>query len=313
MIEVTNLVKYYGNKKAVNDISFAINEGELVGFLGPNGAGKTTTMNVLTGYLSATSGSAKINGIDILENPIAAKRHIGYLPEQPPLYMDMTVNEYLDFICDLKGVKERRKQHVSDICELAGITHVYKRMVRNLSKGYKQRVGLAQALIGNPEVLILDEPTVGLDPIQIIEIRNVIKDLGKKRTVILSSHILPEVQAICERVLVINHGKIIANDTPANLSLYVDTDRKMQIRVAGPQDKVQPILSRIPEMERVIFEGTLENDTCDFILEPKGKVDIRKLVFNALAHAGYPILMFTPVSASLEDIFIKLTAEKSGK
>ncbi len=313
MIEVTNLVKHYGNKKAVNDISFAINEGELVGFLGPNGAGKTTTMNVLTGYLSATSGSAKINGIDILENPIAAKRHIGYLPEQPPLYMDMTVNEYLDFICDLKGVKEHRRQHVSDICELSGITHVYKRMVRNLSKGYKQRVGLAQALIGNPEVLILDEPTVGLDPIQIIEIRNVIKDLGKKRTVILSSHILPEVQAICERVLVINHGEIIANDTPANLSLYVDIDRKMQIRVAGPQDKVQPVLSRIPEMERVIFEGTLENDTCDFILEPKGKVDIRKLVFNALAHAGYPILMFTPVSASLEDIFIKLTAEKSGK
>ncbi|PWL48753.1 MAG: ABC transporter [Clostridiales bacterium] len=313
MIEVTNLVKHYGNKKAVNDISFAINEGELVGFLGPNGAGKTTTMNVLTGYLSATSGSAKINGIDILENPIAAKRHIGYLPEQPPLYMDMTVNEYLDFICDLKGVKEHRRQHVSDICELSGITHVYKRMVRNLSKGYKQRVGLAQALIGNPEVLILDEPTVGLDPIQIIEIRNVIKDLGKKRTVILSSHILPEVQAICERVLVINHGEIIANDTPANLSLYVDIDRKMQIRVAGPQDKVQPVLSRIPEMERVIFEGSLENDTCDFILEPKGKVDIRKLVFNALAHAGYPILMFTPVSASLEDIFIKLTAEKSGK
>lgn len=313
MIEVTNLVKHYGNKKAVNDISFTINEGELVGFLGPNGAGKTTTMNVLTGYLSATSGSAKINGIDILENPIAAKRHIGYLPEQPPLYMDMTVNEYLDFICDLKGVKEHRKQHISDICELAGITHVYKRMVRNLSKGYKQRVGLAQALIGNPEVLILDEPTVGLDPIQIIEIRNVIKDLGKKRTVILSSHILPEVQAICERVLVINHGEIIANDTPANLSLYVDIDRKMQIRVAGPQDKVQPILSRIPEMERAIFEGTLENDTCDFILEPKGKVDIRKLVFNALSHAGYPILMFMPVSASLEDIFIKLTAEKSDK
>ena len=285
MIEVTNLVKHYGNKKAVNDISFTINEGELVGFLGPNGAGKTTTMNVLTGYLSATSGSAKINGVDILEDPITAKRSIGYLPEQPPLYMDMTVNEYLDFICDLKGVKEHRRQHVADICELAGITHVYKRMVRNLSKGYKQRVGLAQSLIGDPEVLIFDEPTVGLDPIQIIEIRNVIKDLGKKRTVILSSHILPEVQAICERVLVINHGEIIANDTPANLSLYVDIDRKMQIRVAGPQEKVQPILSRIPEMERVIFEGTLENDTCDFILEPRGKVDIRKLVFNALARA----------------------------
>ena len=309
MIEVTNLVKHYGNKKAVNDITFSIEDGELVGFLGPNGAGKSTTMNVLTGYLSATSGSAKINGIDILEDPIAAKRHIGYLPEQPPLYMDMAVNEYLDFICDLKGVKENRKEHVASICELVGITHVYKRMIRNLSKGYKQRVGMAQALIGDPEVLILDEPTVGLDPIQIIEIRNVIKDLGKKRTVILSSHILSEVQAICERVLVINHGKIIANDTPANLSQYVDIDRKMQIRVAGPQAKVQQVLERIPEMDKVIFEGVLENDTCDFILEPKGKVDVRKLVFNALAQAGMPMLMFTPMAASLEDIFIKLTAE----
>lgn len=312
MIEVTNLVKHYGDKKAVDGISFSIHDGELVGFLGPNGAGKSTTMNVLTGYLSATSGSAKINGIDILENPIAAKRHIGYLPEQPPLYMDMTVNEYLDFICDLKGVKEHRKEHVSEICELAGITNVYKRMIRNLSKGYKQRVGLAQALIGDPEVLILDEPTVGLDPIQIIEIRNVIKDLGKKRTVILSSHILPEVQAICERVLVINHGKIIANDTPANLSLYVDVDRKMQLRAAGPQDKIQAVLSRIPEMARVLYEGSPESGACDFILEPKAQVDIRKLVFNALAAAGYPMLMFSPVSASLEDIFIKLTAENDG-
>ncbi|MBR5519203.1 MAG: ATP-binding cassette domain-containing protein [Clostridia bacterium] len=313
MIEVTNLVKHYGDKKAVNDISFTINDGELVGFLGPNGAGKSTTMNVLTGYLSATSGSAKINGVDILEDPINAKRHIGYLPEQPPLYMDMTVNEYLDFICDLKGVKDGRKQHIADMCELTGITHVYKRMIRNLSKGYKQRVGLAQALIGNPEVLILDEPTVGLDPIQIIEIRNVIKDLGKKRTVILSSHILPEVQAICERVLVINHGEIIANDTPANLSRYVDIDRKMQIRVAGAQDKVQGLLSRIPEMERVLFEGNIEPETCDFILEPKSQIDIRKTVFNTLANAGCPILMFSPVSASLEDIFIKLTAEQGKK
>lgn len=312
MIEVTNLVKHYGDKKAVDDISFSINEGELVGFLGPNGAGKSTTMNVLTGYLSATSGSAKINGIDILENPIAAKRHIGYLPEQPPLYMDMAVCEYLDFICDLKGVKEHRKDHISAICELVGVTNVYKRMIRNLSKGYKQRVGLAQALIGDPEVLILDEPTVGLDPIQIIEIRNVIKDLGKKRTVILSSHILPEVQAICERVLVINHGHIIANDTPANLSLYVDVDRKMQLRAAGPQDKLQTILSRIPEMHRVIYEGSPESGACDFLLEPQAQVDIRKLVFNALASAGYPILMFAPVSASLEDIFIKLTAENDG-
>jgi ABC-2 type transport system ATP-binding protein len=309
MIEVTHLVKYYGDKKAVNDISFKVEDGELVGFLGPNGAGKTTAMNVITGYLSATAGTAKINGIDILEDPIEAKKHIGYLPEQPPLYMDMSVNEYLDFICDLKGVNTKRKKHIEEVCELAGITDVYRRMIRNLSKGYKQRVGLAQALIGDPEVLILDEPTVGLDPIQIVEIRNVIKDLGKKRTVILSSHILSEVQAICERVLLINKGQIIANDTPQNLSLYVDIDRKMQIRVAGPADKVEPLLSRIPEMEKVVYQGQLETDTCDFLLEPKNKTDIRRLVFNTLAKAGYPILMFNLVNASLEDIFIRLTAD----
>jgi ABC-2 type transport system ATP-binding protein len=313
MIEVTNLVKYYGDKKAVDDITFKVEDGELVGFLGPNGAGKTTAMNVITGYLSATAGTAKINGIDILENPIEAKKHIGYLPEQPPLYMDMSVNEYLDFICDLKNVNTKRKQHISEVCELAGITDVYKRMIRNLSKGYKQRVGLAQSLIGDPEVLILDEPTVGLDPIQIVEIRNVIKDLGKKRTVILSSHILSEVQAICERVLVINKGHIIANDTPQNLTQYVDIDRKMQIRVAGPADKVEPLLSHIPEMEKVTFEGELENETCDFLLEPKGKTDIRRLVFNSLAKSGYPILMFNLVNASLEDIFIKLTSDSNNQ
>ena len=309
MIEVSGLTKTYGTKRGINDPTFKINEGEIVGFLGPNGAGKSTTMNIVTGYLSATSGSARVADIDILDRPIEAKRHIGYLPEHPPLYLDMTVNEYLNFICDLKGVKSNRKAHVDNICEMVGITQVRSRVMSNLSKGYKQRCGLAQAMIGDPDVLVLDEPTVGLDPIQIIEIRNVIKDLGKKRTVILSSHILSEVQAICERVLVINHGKIIANDTPANLSQYVDIDRKMQIRVAGPQAKVQQVLERIPEMDKVIFEGVLENDTCDFILEPKGKVDVRKLVFNALAQAGMPMLMFTPMAASLEDIFIKLTAE----
>ncbi|MDD6263428.1 MAG: ATP-binding cassette domain-containing protein [Clostridiales bacterium] len=307
MIEVTNLVKHYGDKKAVNDISFSIKDGELVGFLGPNGAGKSTTMNVITGYLSATAGSAKINGIDILEDPMEAKRHIGYLPEQPPLYMDMSVNEYLDFICDLKGVDRNRKGHISDICEQAGITGVYKRMVKNLSKGYKQRVGLAQALIGDPEVLILDEPTVGLDPIQIVEIRNVIKVLGKQRTVILSSHILPEVQAICQRVLVINKGRIVADDTPQNLSKYVDMNHRMQIRIAAPRDKAEALLRDIPEMGDVVFEGVVENETCDFLICSKKNADIRRLLFNTCAKAGYPILMLNPLSASLEDIFIKLT------
>ena len=311
MIEVTNLVKHYGDKKAVNDISFTINDGELVGFLGPNGAGKSTTMNVVTGYLSATAGSAKINGIDILEDPMEAKKHIGYLPEQPPLYMDMSVNEYLDFICDLKGVDKNRKSHIADICEQAGITGVYKRMIKNLSKGYKQRVGLAQALIGDPEVLILDEPTVGLDPIQIVEIRNVIKVLGKQRTVILSSHILPEVQAICQRVLVINNGKIIADDTPQSLSQYVEMNQKMQIRVAAPREKAEDLLRSIPEMETVLFEGVFENETSDFIVSAKNGADIRRLLFNTCAKSGYPILVMNPMSASLEDIFIKLTEAKS--
>ena len=311
MIEVTNLVKHYGDKKAVNDISFTINDGELVGFLGPNGAGKSTTMNVVTGYLSATAGSAKINGIDILEDPMEAKKHIGYLPEQPPLYMDMSVNEYLDFICDLKDVDKNRKSHVADICEQAGITGVYKRMIKNLSKGYKQRVGLAQALIGDPEVLILDEPTVGLDPIQIVEIRNVIKVLGKQRTVILSSHILPEVQAICQRVLVINNGKIIADDTPQSLSRYVEMNQKMQIRIAAPREKAEELLRSIPEMGTVLFEGVFENDTSDFIICSKNNADIRRLLFNTCSKAGYPILVMNPMSASLEDIFIKLTEAKS--
>ncbi len=309
MIEVQNLVKHYGDKKAVDGISFTVGKGEIVGFLGPNGAGKSTTMNVLTGYLSATAGSAKINGIDILEDPIAAKRCIGYLPEQPPLYMDMSVNEYLDFICDLRGIKENRGKHISEICELVGITNVYRRMIRNLSKGYKQRVGLAQALIGNPEVLILDEPTVGLDPIQIVEIRNVIRGLGKDRTVILSSHILSEVQAICERVLVINHGEIIADDTPANLSLYVDTDRKMQLRIAADRARSEEILKTVDGLASFVYEGELETGTSDFIVEPKARTDIRKTLFNAFARAACPLLNFTPVSASLEDIFIKLTSD----
>jgi ABC-2 type transport system ATP-binding protein len=313
MIEVVDLYKHFGNKRAVDGISFKISEGEVVGFLGPNGAGKTTTMNVITGYISATSGVAKVNDIDILENPIDAKRYIGYLPEHPPLYMDMTVNEYLDFKCDLKGIKEKRRRHVDEVCELTGITEVYKRMIKNLSKGYRQRVGLAQALIGDPEVLILDEPTVGLDPIQIIEIRNLIKDLGKKRTVILSSHILPEVQAICERMLVINHGKIVADDTPEKLQYELETDRKMQIRIAGPADKLAALLKQVPDMGEVTLLGDREFGSFDFIIEPRGKADIRKPVFNAMAKAGYPILMLTPQAASLEEIFIKLTGAQRGR
>ncbi|MGM9625321.1 MAG: ABC transporter ATP-binding protein, partial [Eubacteriales bacterium] len=222
MIKIENLVKTYGDIRAVDNISFEVNEGEIVGFLGPNGAGKSTTMNMLTGYLSSTSGKAMIDGIDILENPLEAKKRIGFLPEQPPLYLDMTVEEYLNFIYDLKGCKLNRRKHLLEICEVVRITEVYKRIIRNLSKGYRQRVGIAQALVGNPKVIIFDEPTVGLDPKQIVEIRNLIRTLGRNHTVILSTHILPEVSAICERIVVINKGKLIANEKTEEISRVVE-------------------------------------------------------------------------------------------
>ncbi|MEG1584989.1 MAG: ATP-binding cassette domain-containing protein, partial [Anaerovorax sp.] len=224
MIEVSKLTKCYGDKRAVDNISFTVNQGEILGFLGPNGAGKSTTMNILTGYISSTSGTAKIDGLDILEDPIGAKKRIGYLPEHPPLYMDMTVWAYLMFVYQLKKVQLPRQEHLEQICRKVKILEVKNRVIKNLSKGYRQRVGLAQALIGNPEVLVLDEPTVGLDPKQIIEIRNLIKSLGENHTVILSSHILPEVQAICDRVVVINNGMIVADDTADNLSRAMTED-----------------------------------------------------------------------------------------
>lgn len=313
MIEVSGLTKTYGNKRGINHISFTINEGEIVGFLGPNGAGKSTTMNIITGYLSANSGAAKIAGIDILEEPVAAKKHIGYLPEQPPLYLDMTVDEYLSFIYDLKEVKRvRRNEHIAEIAELVGLENHRKRLCRNLSKGYRQRVGLAQALIGNPDVLILDEPTVGLDPRQIIEIRNVIKNLGKNRTIILSTHILQEVEAICERVLVINEGEIVADDKPDNLSSLITGDRKYNIRISGPMEAVRRVLRGV---DGVVYADALinsEEGAYDYLVEAKPNIDIRKPMFTALARAGYPILMLKNMDLSLEDIFIKLV-EKKGK
>ncbi len=312
MIEVSNLTKHYGQKHAVDNISFTIDSGEIVGFLGPNGAGKSTTMNIMTGYLSATDGTVKIDGIDILDDPIAAKRHIGYLPEHPPLYLDMTVDEYLNFVFELKGVTGVSKsKHIAEVCESVSISHVKNRVIGNLSKGYKQRVGLAMALIGNPDVLILDEPTVGLDPNQIIEIRNVIKDLGRKRTVILSSHILSEVQAICERVLVINNGKIVANDTPENLSKSVAEDHKLIVRINGTKEEALSVLRSCEGIRTAEYLGTHEEETCDFIIESDPNVDLRKPMFYALAKAGMAIYMLKPMDMTLEDIFLKLTAEEN--
>ncbi len=307
MVEIKNLSKKYGNQLAVDNISFTVKQGEILGFLGPNGAGKSTTMNILTGYLSATSGEVKIDGYDVLDNPVEAKKRIGYLPEHPPLYMDMTVREYLDFVYDLKKVTEDREEHLSKICETVRISDVQNRLISNLSKGYKQRVGLAQAMVGNPEVLILDEPTVGLDPKQIIEIRSVIKQLGREHTVILSSHILQEVNAICERVIIINKGRLVASDTPENLGKSISNENKFQIRVAGEERAILDALENISGIKYIKSLGRKEAGSIDFIVEAEPDIDVRTSIFNALAGAGLPILSMQTMDLSLEEIFLEVT------
>ncbi|MCX7748651.1 MAG: ABC transporter ATP-binding protein [Clostridia bacterium] len=308
MIEVQNLSKSYGKIKAVKNLNFTIQKGEILGFLGPNGAGKSTTMNMITGFLSSTEGSIKVCGYDVLENPKEVKKRIGYLPEQPPLYMDMTVNEYLNFVSELKTVDRKiRKSQIDDILELVKITDVRKRLIKNLSKGYKQRVGLAQALVGSPEVLILDEPTVGLDPKQIIEIRKLIKALGKEHTIILSSHILPEVSAVCERVIIINKGQIAAIDTPENLSKSFKSTSKLSIRIAGPMNGVHELLKSVEGIQYVEPGTEKEKDVYDYVIEAVKDVDIRRPIFFALAKAGYPILELKSMDLSLEDIFLQVT------
>lgn len=311
MIEIQNLTKEYGRIKAVDDISFNVGKGEILGFLGPNGAGKSTTMNILTGFISSTSGVVKVGGADILENPVKVKKHIGYLPEQPPLYMDMTVNEYLDFCANLKTVPLKKwKSQKKDIMELVKITHVSHRLIKNLSKGYKQRVGLAQALVGSPEVLILDEPTVGLDPKQIIEIRNLIKALGKSHTIILSSHILPEVSAVCDRVIIINKGKIAAIDTPENLSKSLTDFSKFTITVAGPENKVKDIINNLYGVKYLETGTKIKDNEFSYIVEADKDVDVRKPMFNQLAQQGFPILELKSLNLSLEDIFLQLTTNE---
>ena len=307
MIEVKNLTKYYGDKHAVDGISFSVKQGEILGFLGPNGAGKSTTMNILTGYISSTSGEVKIGGYDILENPIEAKQKIGYLPELPPLYMDMTVQGYLSFVYDLKKCKIPKKQHIDDVCRRVRIDHVQKRLIKNLSKGYRQRVGMAQALIGNPEVLILDEPTVGLDPKQIIEIRDLIKVLGERHTVILSSHLLSEVQAVCDRLVIINGGKIVADDTAENLTRKLSKDFRYIIRVEGPQADIQKVLTSIPGMKEVLYNGEKEPGAYEFSLESDPTLDIRREVFHRIVSRNWTILSFRSTEMTLEDIFLQLT------
>lgn len=308
MIEVRNLTKRYGEKLVVDNASFTVNAGEIVGFLGRNGAGKTTTMNMITGYISSTSGTALVDGHDILKEPAEVKKRIGYLPEQPPLYMDMTVNEYLAFAADIKKVPHKnRKEHLDRIKELVRITDVGARIIGNLSKGYKQRVGLAEALVGNPPVLILDEPTVGLDPTQIIEIRHLIKGLGKEHTIILSSHILPEVADVCERVIIIDHGRIVAQDSLAALQQGLGETAKLTVRIAGPEAATARTLRAIEGVINVDNLGVRESSSYDFLITANKETDVRRAIFNIMGKSGTPILLMRYLDYTLEDIFLQLT------
>ena len=312
MIEIKNLTKRYGQIRAVDDISLTIKKGEILGFLGPNGAGKSTTMNILTGYISATSGSVSVGGYDIMDSPREAKRLIGYLPEQPPLYYDMTVNEYLRFICDLKSVplKQRRRQ-LDEILYLVKIGDMRDRLIKNLSKGYKQRVGVAQALVGNPQVLVLDEPTVGLDPKQIIEIRKLIGALRHEHTIILSTHILQEVNAVCSTVAVINKGKLAASGSVSDFTAAEGTVSKFMISVVGGSGKseIQKVLQNVDGVRRVDFVS-VDKDAFIFNVESEKKSDVRRGVFNALAHANMAEIELRPVGRTLEEIFIDIVSKE---
>lgn len=307
MISVTGLSKRYGTHLAVKNVNFNIEKGEVIGFLGPNGAGKSTIMNILTGYLSMTQGKVLIDGFDVVEYPEEAKRRIGYLPEFPPLYMDMKVREYLNFIYDLKKVKFPKRPHIDEILKLVQIEHVQNRLIKNLSKGYRQRVGFAQALIGNPDVLILDEPTVGLDPKQIIEIRNLISRLGKNHTIILSSHILSEIQAVCKRVIIINRGQIIADDTAENLSNKLSSDRSLVARIICNEEDMLKTLQTVKGVKTVSSLGRVENGSFDFLIDPEEGEDIRAAVFERVVSRGKTLLMLNDNKLSLEQVFLRLT------
>lgn len=316
MIEVRNLVKKYGNHVAVNHLNFTVEKGKIYGFLGPNGAGKSTTMNMITGYIASTEGEVLIDGHNILEEPEVAKKKIGYLPEIPPLYQDMTVQEYLNFAAELKMIpKEKRKANIEEVMSTTKTIEVKNRLIKNLSKGYKQRVGLAQALLGYPEIIILDEPTVGLDPKQIIEIRDLIKSLGQKHTVILSSHILSEVSAVCDHVLIIDKGKLVASDTPENLGKLMSGANSLELTVKGQESEIRKALDMVENIEDVIYHDSLIQNACDFTIKLSGDQDMRENIFFALAEVKCPILKMQSSNMSLEEVFLKLTddAEKERK
>ena len=308
MIEVSHLTKRYGGHTAVSNLSFTIEKGQIYGFLGPNGAGKSTTMNIMTGCLAASEGEVRIDGHDIFEEPQQAKRLIGYLPEQPPLYLDRTPREYLTFVGRAKGIKDKAlPEQIGRVMEVTQITDVADRLIKHLSKGYRQRVGIAQALLGDPEVVILDEPTVGLDPKQIIEIRSLIQSLGQKHTVILSSHILSEVQAVCQTILIISKGHLVACDTPENLERLFSGSAAVDLTVEAGEAQTREILAPLDHIRSVDVrpEGA---DRCQVTLETGGDEGVCRAVFFAFSRAGRAILRMTDAKASLEDIFIELTS-----
>ena len=309
MIKVEHLTKQYSERYAVNDISFEVKKGEIVGFLGPNGAGKSTTMNILTGYLSSTSGRAMVDGLDILEHPLAVKKKIGFLPETPPLYLEMTVKEYLNFIYDLKKCTLNRKEHIEEICRVVKIEDTMNRMIRNLSKGYRQRVGIAGAIVGNPEVIIFDEPTNGLAPKQIIDIRSLIRELGKERTIILSTHILSEVKAVCDRILIINEGKIVADEKTENIESAIRGNRRLNIHIDGPTASVLPALKKINGVIYANVAQKYEDGSALYIVESKNNIDVRKPIFYMLAQNSWPIMSLAIKGSDLEDIFISVVDE----
>ena len=310
MIQVENLVKKYGKRVAVDNLSFTVEKGQIYGFLGPNGAGKSTTMNMMTGYIAASSGGITINGFDILTQPVKAKSCIGYLPEIPPLYVDMTVWEYLMFVAELKKVsKKERYEHVDEVIAKIQLDEVADRLIRNLSKGYKQRVGLAQALIGNPEVLILDEPMVGMDPKQIREMRDLIKELAGEHTIILSSHILSEISAVCDHIMIISHGKLVASGSPEELQERMQKRAELELTICGQREQIEEVLKNMDSIEEYTCSDTDSAENMQVLITEKDNSDIRKELSVKLAEAGLPILAMNRKETSLEDIFMELTEQ----
>ncbi len=315
MIDVQNLTKFYGHVPGIQDVSFGVEPGEIVGFLGPNGAGKSTTMRILTCYMPATAGTAAVSGFDVFESPLEVRRRLGYLPENVPIYLDLTVRDYLNFVGDLKGIpRKKKKDQIDKIMPLCGIKEVADRITGNLSKGYRQRVGLAQALLNDPEVLILDEPTTGLDPKQIIEMRDLIRDLAGNRTIILCTHILPEVSMTCSRVVIINKGRIITQDTPENLTRQLEKKSTVEIEVAGPAAEVKRKLEAVPAVVSVAARdhAGAGADSTVFDVESSPDADIRRELAAAVCGSGWGLLTLRPVSMTLEDIFVQLVTEEEG-